>query len=382
MKKLKIAMLTANFPPYFGGIGNACYHNALELAKLGHEVTVFTRKYERQFDYPKEIKVVQLRSAFSFGNGVLLPGLLGIKGFDVLHVHLPFHFGAELASIVSLARGIPIVVSYQMDLVGEGLLKRAFWLHEKTFLKLVLLRARKIIVSSKDYAQHSNFKKLFEKRAKDVVAIPNGVNIEEFSPKISGAQVKQLLKTKNGNHTVLFVGALDKAHYFKGMDFLLKAFSLLQDKKAHLLIVGEGELKQDYIDECGWLGIADRVFFAGRVSQEDLPKYFAASNFLVLPSVDKGEAFGIVLVEAMAAGKPVIASNLPGVRSVVSDKKNGLLFETGNEKDLVEKLDWLLENKKARKRFGKAGRKKAETEFDWHKIAKKMEKVYLQVVKK
>jgi glycosyltransferase involved in cell wall biosynthesis len=379
-RKLKIAMLTANFPPYFGGIGNACYHNALELARLGHDVTVFTRKYTQSFDYPKEIKVVQLKKAFEFGNAILLPGLLGIKGFDVLHVHLPFHFGAELASIVSLARNIPLVVSYQMDLVGESWLKKAFWLHEKTLLKLVLLRARKIIVSSKDYAQHSNFAKFFAKRAKDVVAIPNGVDVLEFNPSVKSSDVKKWFRIKKAKRTVLFVGALDKAHYFKGVSFLLKSFSKIKDKESRLVIVGEGELRKKYFDEACWLGVADRILFSGRVSAEDLPKYYSASDLLVLPSVDKGEAFGLVLVEAMASGKPVIASNLPGVRAVVDNKKNGLLFEARNEKDLVAKLDWLLANKKARKRFGITGRKKALQEFDWKKIAKKMERVYFEAM--
>ena len=141
---MRIAMLSANFPPYFGGIGNVCFYNAVELVKLGHDVTVYTSNFpDKKMIYPKGLKVRRLRPLFRFRNAFCMPQLVGLKDYDLVHLHLPFHFGAEFALLVSKARRIPIVSTYQMDLVGERWLKVFFKLHEKTFLKLVLKNSKK-----------------------------------------------------------------------------------------------------------------------------------------------------------------------------------------------------------------------------------------------
>ena len=93
-----------------------------------------------------------------------------------------------------------------------------------------------------------------------------------------------------------------------------------------------------------------------------------------------GEAFGLVLVEAMATGKPVIASNLPGVRTVVNNGKDGFLVEPKNVEDLTLKIQYLLENEEVRKKFGREGREKVEEKYLWEKIGEKLESVYYKVV--
>ena len=110
---------------------------------------------------------------------------------------------------------------------------------------------------------------------------------------------------------ILFMQALSINHIFSRCGCFTRVFKRICNSNFHLIIVGDGDLKQNYIEKANKLGVNSQVTFAGRVSDEDLPLYYAASDVTVLPSTTMGEAFGLVLVEAMATGKPVIASNLP-----------------------------------------------------------------------
>lgn len=379
---MKIAQITATFPPYYGGTGTVCYHNSLELAKLGHEVTVLTANYPKvEYEYPEILNVERLDPLFRIGNGPFLPGLLKIKNFDIVHLHYPFFFGSEMTYLNSKLRRSDYVLTYHQDVLGTGLLGYFFKFHNALLLKKIVNNAKKIFPTSLDYAKHSFIKEIVEDRPEDVIAMPNGVDIEKFNPEIDGTEVRSKYSLQD-RRVILFVGALDRPHYFKGVEYLLRSFSRLEEKDTHLLIVGEGDLKNYYTDVAKKLDVSDNVTFAGRASDEDLPKYYAASDVVVLPSVTMGEAFGIVLIEAMATGKPVIASNLPGIRTVVDDGHNGLLVGPRNIDDLTSKIRYLLDRGDLRKQFGKHGRKKVVDKYTWQKIGLKLEDIYLDVLGK
>ena len=182
-----------------------------------------------------------------------------------------------------------------------------------------------------------------EKLRDRLVELPFGVDVKRFVQ-------KKETDFKNET-TFLFVGGLNRAHYFKGVEHLISAKCKV--KSAKLLIVGDGDLRSYYRDLAGRLGVHNDVIFAGKSSDEDLPQYYNLANVVVLPSIDKSEAFGIVLTEAMACGKPVIASDLPGVRSVVEHEANGFLVEPKNENILAEKINLILLSRELRKKFGK-----------------------------
>lgn len=375
VSEVRIAQVVSTFPPYMGGIGNSCYNLSLELGRLGHEVTVFTSNcLENGYPYPEEFKVKRLRPLIKYGNSSVLPGLLRIKNFDIIHLHSPFPGGAEFVCLNSNFRKIPYVTTYHMDVIGKGLVNLFFKIYSLPQY-IILKRARKIIVTSKDYALHSRIKSIINERKKeDIIEIPLGVNTSIFNPKLKNKKLKDTLGIKN-EKVILFVGALDKAHYFKGVDILIKSFSKIKNRNAKLIIVGEGDLKTYYMDIARKLKVSENVIFIGGCGA-DLPKYYSLADFVVLPSIDMGEAFGIVLVEAMACGKPVIASDLPGVRTVVENGRNGFLVRPGDVEDLLSKMDSLLESTALRKRFGDNGRKKVEEKYDWKKIAKTLIRVY------
>src|SRR5438445_81827 len=116
------------------------------------------------------------------------------------------------------------------------------------------------------------------------------------------------------------------------------------------------------------MGVADRVRFLGRVSEENLPKVYAACDVFVLPSVSRLEAFGIVALEAMATAKPVVVADIPGVREVIDNGKEGLLADPVNPQDLAEKIRWLLADPAARRTMGERGREKVVSSFSIERV--------------
>lgn len=398
---MKIAVVVSTFPPYRGGIGNVAYHDALVLAKLGHQVEVFTPNYDGQSEgaIPEwrlqceeismdknKFQIHYLKPLFKFGQGAVLWGLskkLKAGNFDVVHLHYPNFTGAQSVWWAKTTKRIKkLVLHYHMDLVAGGWKGLIFKTYTKLMMPFIIKSADKVIVTSLDYGRQSNIAWLKDK----LIEVPNGVDIERFLPKErdAGLLAKYGLI---GKQVIGFVGALDKAHYFKGVDKLIKAFYFLynagrqegDNHNCRLLIVGGGDLKKDYHDLARQLGLADKVIFTGFVKDEDLPQHYNLMDVFVLPSIDKSEAFGLVLVEAMACAKPVIASNLAGVRSVVDDGVNGLLANPGDEQDLANKINYLIQNPELAKSFGLAGRKKAEVKYGWGIIGERLEEIFTKL---
>jgi len=331
--------------------------------------------------YPGEITVRRLAVWFRFGNAPFLPGLLRLTGFDIVHLHYPFYFGAEMVFLKSMTGGLRYVVTYHQDVLLAGLLRFPEKLHHRLLGTRILARAEKVLATSWDYAQASRLREWMRTKPQAVEELPNGVDAQRFHPDVADGGLRARYGLTGTDRIVLFVGALDRAHYFKGVSILLQALACLPDKGIRLLVVGDGDLRQTYQQQAAGLGLAGRVTFCGRVPDEELPAYYACCDVLVLPSTTMGEAFGLVLLEAMACGKPVIASNLPGVRSVVSDGKDGLLIRPGDANDLAEKIQMLLaEGPQRRREMGERGRSKVEEKYDWPKIIPRLVRIYEEVL--
>jgi glycosyltransferase involved in cell wall biosynthesis len=374
---MRIAHVTATFPPHYTGTGIVCYYNAIGLAQLGHQVTVFTADFPTcDYTDPKEIEVVRLPVLLRVGNAPLLPALLGLAGFDIVHLHYPFYFGSEIVFFKSVMRGLRYVVTYHQDVLFRGLLRIPEWLHHELLGKQILGRATEVLATSWDYARASRLKHLVQHNPGAIMELPNGVDVQHFHPDADARELCARYGLKRTDRVILFVGALDRAHYFKGIGVLLQAFLRLPDDSVKLLIVGDGDLRISYQEQARQLGLGGRVIFCGRVSAEELPAHYVLCDLLVLPSTTMGEAFGVVLLEAMACGKPVIASNLPGVRSVVSDGEDGLLVRPGDVDDLAGKVELLLDDPQRRQEMGRRGRAKVEERYAWPKVISRLVQVY------
>lgn len=379
---MKIAIISSTFPPYAGGIGNVAAANARELAKLGNQVTVFTPAYDKVQEEMTDIKVTRMPVFLAYGNAAWCPSLSWmLKGFDIIHLHYPFFGGAEtiwLHKRKYKKKGAKIIVHYHMDVVGEGVFRFIFSLHRKIMLPKILKMADRVIVTSNDYAKNSYLKHNLDSSKDKFFELPNGVDVENFVNTQKSKEILVKHEIDQDEKIILFVGGLDKAHYFKGIEYLIKAMTNLRQSEYlwKVIIVGEGDLKDEYKSLASQLRLDHKIVFTGYVANSDLPKYYNLADVVVLPSVDKSEAFGMALVEAMSCSKPVIASDLPGVRSVVDDKINGLLIKPKDPDDLATKINYLLSNSGVAKEFGLAGRQKVITQYSWKIIGKNLEAIY------
>ena len=339
---MRVALIGCTVNPRVGGMGRALYDHAVALAEAGQEVTVYA------LDTPHLKSLVHIGKA-AWG-ARFDPSL---DAYDVVHLHLPF-FGVAERVVLEMLKQVQhdrkLVATYHMDAIGTGLKKIYFnWWYRHRFKK-VLAACDAIAVTSRAYAHDSQLSRagVNVEKCEEILL---RVDTDVFNPETAQghtraqecgifegegclSQAESLSQENSASEPLiktmsylLFVGALDRAHYFKGVSLLLQA--LAQTRDAKLVIVGKGELLSQYEKEAAQLGIADRVHFTGGVTDEELARWYAGARALVLPSTDRSEAFGIVLIEAMACGTPVIASDLPGVRAVVERVHGGVLVPAG-----------------------------------------------------
>jgi glycosyltransferase involved in cell wall biosynthesis len=376
---MRIAHVSATFPPYYAGTGLVCYHNALELARRGHRVTVFTAAHPPgEHPYPPEIEVRRLPVLFRSGNAPFLPGLLKIRGFDLIHLHYPF-FGGEPSAIAAWLSNTPLVITYHQDALLHGIQGKIEKILRWTVERWVLRSASRVLFTSMDYARASYIMPILKGREEAISEMPNGVDPERFFPGRPPEDLERRFRHSAEEKIVLLVAGLDRSHYFKGVPVLLQALSQLPPTVKGV-IVGDGDLRAGYEQMSRESGISSRVFFPGRVAEEKLPDFYRLADVTVLPSTTMGEAFGLVLLESLACGTPVIASNLPGVRSVVSDGRDGLLAPPGDVADLAEKMDRLLNDPALCHEMGRRGRARVEGEYAWERAGERLEQLYLEVL--
>ena len=321
-------------------MGTVACQQAEALAEAGVEVTVFTPQKASPRRRPRGVTVIELPALVSKGNAACLPQVLRqAAGYDLIHLHYPFFGTAELLAARRMIAGPPLIVQYQMDVIGRGWRARAFRWHRRTLLPLVLRAADAIIVTSHDYAASSFLASRLPGLQARLQVIPPGVDLRLFTPSGDRDAARRRFGATTGP-VVFFLARLDRTHYFKGLHVLLEAVQRLPE--THLVVGGDGNLRTGYEAQAARLGVSTRVRFTGEIPDDLLPAYYRAADVVALPSVDRTEAFGLVLLEAMACGTPVVASRLPGVRTLVQDGYNGHLVEPGNTADLADKIECCL----------------------------------------
>jgi rhamnosyl/mannosyltransferase len=244
-----------------------------------------------------------------------------------------------------------LVVWHHSDLVRP-------WWASPTYGRLqraLYRRADCVIVSSPPLATGSPI----VRHAKRVAVIPFGIALERYErvDAVARARAEQVVAAVPGPR-VLFVGRLV---YYKGLEVLLDALSRCNGS---LVIVGEGPLEAALRAQVAARGLDGRVVFAGRVPDAELPGFYQACDVFVLPSIARTEAFGVVQIEAMAAGRPVVSTNLPtGVPWVNQDGVSGLVVTPGDAAALANALGRLVTDEALRQRLGEGARARARTMF-------------------
>ena len=354
---MNIAQVVCTYFPYEGGMGNSA-KNLFKTLSKNNTVFTFTPDYNPK-KYKKYKNTFYLRPLLKYGNAALLPQLFyKLLKFDTIILHYPF-FGTDI--IVWLLKLIfkkkpKLIIHYHMDFINSSFLTKILSLPSVLIRYSLFKKADQITCASLDYIQNSNIKNIYQKYSHKFKEIPFKVDTKKFN-------IKNEKNNINSNHTILFVGGLDRAHYFKGVDILLESCAKLENKNWNLKIIGNGDLKNYYKKLTKKLKIEKKVFFLDNIKNQDLPKNYQTASILVLPSINKCEAFGIVLLEAMSCGTPVIASRLPGVRKVFVDQQQGLLINPNDSEDLRKKITWILNNSKERKQMGLEARKLVEKKY-------------------
>lgn len=324
----RVLQVTPSYPPVVGGIEDHVANLVTRLPDHGYEPAVLTPD---RAGVGTEVGIYRARPALSVYKSVLAPGVarhLFSLEYDLLHVHAPFHFGLEFATMASKVRSIPMIVTVHMYDARDSLLYRGY---ESLVYDRCLNAADRILPTTLDYVAGYD---AFERNGERVTPVPLGVDVDHYRPV---ADARERLGWDPDERVLLFVGAMERHHFYKDIDLLIEAVART-DAVDRLVLVGSGDRVPDLKRKARAEGIGNGVEFPGYVGYDALPTYYSAADLFVLPSkADRGEAFGIVLLEAMACGTPVVATDIPGVRTVVGD--GGVVVPPGDQVELVEGIE-------------------------------------------
>jgi len=371
-RRIRVLQINKLYYPWIGGMEKTVQQIAEGMKdKVDVEVLACQPKGRGIATLVNGVKVTKASSLgilWSMPISFSFPFLLAWKSreVDILHFHLPFPLGV-LSYLLMGAKQKKIVVTYHSDIVRQKKLMRFF----RPFLHRFLRRADRIIVTSPSLLESSEELQLYREK---ITVVPSSVDLDEVD--------RPVLRTFDlgvspGEKVVLFVGRLS---YYKGLEYLIEA---MREIEAKLLVVGEGELRKALEERAKSLQVDSKVVFLGRVSDEVLQYCYEICDVFVLPSIEKTEAFGLVQLEAMAHGKPVVNTRLPtGVPFVSIDGETGLTVEPRNARALALAVNSLLKNEELRRRYGIQGRKRVEENFSVEKMIDRLVGVYRQLLEK
>ncbi len=369
---MKICLVSPYDFPYKGGVTDHIAHLDEGLRALGHEVKIMAPTSNEAADateaknfYPVSRRIIAIpangsvaRISLSFWLWNYVKEILAAEAFDLIHLHEPFMPVVPMA-VLRHSHTINVATFHAF---GEG--GSTSYRYSKPILHYFNSKLHgRIAVSryARDYV-NEHFPARYE-------IIPNGVEVARFSQPQPPIEFM-----RDGRLNILFVGRINEQR--KGLRYLIRAIPLLKPyfPSLRLVVAGKGE-PEEFADDMDGLTEND-VKFVGFVSDEDLPRYYQSADIFCAPSIG-GESFGIVLLEAMAAGTPVVAGKIAGYASVLEHGSTGFLAEPKDENALALALTRLLADAELRKQMGAVGRLHAER-YSWDKITRRIASFYQQ----
>jgi rhamnosyl/mannosyltransferase len=350
---MRILHLGKYYPPVSGGMETALETLCrVEQRSTGTRALVVTKSRRTVHELVEGVSVTRVGSVMTIGAvsvAPMLPVWLARAKADLIVLHEPNPMA--LVAYFLARPAAPLIVWYHSEVIRPRWRYRLFY---HPFVEFALRRAERIVVASPPML---DVPALLPHRSKCVV-IPYGLKVERY-------QASDAVKTKANEIRLvargplfLFVGRL--VHY-KGLDVLLRALPGLE---AETVVIGDGPIRSSLAIRARELGIADRVRFMGQVSNDELLAWYHACDALVLPSISRQEAFGIVQLEAMACGRPVVSTDLPtGVSWVNQHGRTGLVVRAGDVAALRGALARLACDAELRARLGTAARARVMSQF-------------------
>ena len=370
---MNILHIYKDYHPVLGGIENHVRLLAEAQVAQGHSVTVLvtsrgTRTEEGVLNGVRVVKAARLATVASTPLSLALPWQLMRQRPDVVHLHFPYPVG-EVSQWL-LRRGRATVLTYHADIVRQAAILRFY----RPLLQQVLRFVHAIIIASPPMRDSPY---LAPHRAQ-LRLIPYGIPLERFQ----GAPAESDLARARRRYLrdlpppfLLFVGRL---RYYKGLDTLIRA---LPSVAASLLVAGSGPMAEAWQALARSVGVAERIAWLGDVPDADLPTLYHLADLFVLPASHASEAFGLVQVEAMAAGLPVICTELgTGTSYVNVSGETGLVVPPRDPAALAAAINALLADPERRARMGQAGRRRARQEFGLPRMVDRVLALYEEVL--
>jgi phosphatidylinositol alpha-mannosyltransferase len=373
---MKIALVSPYDFAYPGGVVNHISSLEQNFTRMGHEVKIIAPASKAIHTFgdrfipigtPRPIPVSGsiARITISPWLAKRVTEVLEREQFDITHLHEPL-VPMLCTTVLRLSRN-PAVGTFHaaggrpwyilFTPAGKYLLDK--WFHRLDGRIAVSVPAMKYV--SKYFPS-------------EYTIIPNGVDCQFFCP-----EVTPIDEFDDDKLNILFVGRLEKR---KGVDYLIEAFKQVKREipKSRLIVVGPGTRLRHKYEKRIRKSELEGVFFTGYASFNDLPRYFKTADLVCCPATGR-ESFGIVLLEAMAVGKPIVATNIEGYASVLTDGAEGLLVPPRNPEKLAKALMSLLTDERMRREMGARGRKKA-VQYDWTQVSRRLMDHYLKVLGK
>jgi phosphatidylinositol alpha-mannosyltransferase len=371
---LKIALVSPYDLAHPGGVANHILALEGQFVKMGHKVKIIAPAARGTVSKDKFIYLGRAWPTPSSGSvaritltpwmSSMVKPVLEREKFDVIHLHEPL-VPMLCTTMLRLSKAATVGTFHAMDSRGY-----TFW---KPFTMLFLKKwFRKLdgrIAVSKPARDFIN-----GHFPADYTIIPNGVDPEHFSP-----DVPPIEKYRDGKLNILFVSRLEKR---KGVNYLLSAYQQVRREigNCRLILVGPGtRWSRQYEEEIKQQGLKD-VVFAGFVPQKELPRYYQTADIVCSPATGR-ESFGLILLEAMAMGKPIVASNIDGYASVASHGAEALMVPPKDEQALAQALISLANDAKLRQEMGDRGKLKA-AEYSWEHVAQRIMDYYQEILER
>jgi len=369
---MKIGIVSQSYYPRFGGVTEHVHAMAVELSRRGHDVRVITSRFSTEHDGGLRVERIGRNLLIPYNRAYVdftigwnlksqLKALFRRYDFDVIHTHCPAAPSLPLLAVA--AAECPQVGTFHMT--GRNAIQEVF--RGPLTRRMRQLDAR-IAVSetARECAEHYF--------GGDYRVVPNGIDVERFHP--DNEPFEQWQSRDHVN--IVFVGRLDPR---KGVDHLIAAMPGVIERtrgRARFLIVGDSYLRGK-LENAVRSDMRRHVTFIGAVAANDLPRWYATADIFVSPATGN-ESFGIVLLEAMATGRPVVCSDIPGYRTVAS-ADNAVLHPPGDVEAMTDALCRLVEDEDRRTTLSINGRKRA-LEYAWPRVTEQIEAVYLSLAER
>jgi len=378
---LRILQVSPYYPPHIGGIEFHVEALSRKLVEAGHEVVVYTSNVPRskRYEVINGVEIHRFNSLVSPLNNPVMPRLLlkllSSDKFDVIHTHGHFHMSSNMAVFSNKFLRSPIVLTSHGAILGYKGWRRALEaVFNKSIGRWTLRSVDKTVALS--LTQADILQKLGAKPERMAV-IPLWIELDQVNLQADAGGFQSKHKI-NDRKVVLFVGRLLP---IKGLIYLIEATRYTKTGPAIVIIGGEAPgysgSKRVLEQKVQELGLEHDVLFLGEFRREDLGAAYVAADLFVLPSL--GEGLPLALLEAMAYGKCVLATNVPGNRDVVKHEWNGLLVEPQNPMELARGIDYLLNDDALRERLGAQARRDIEQNYSSDGVLKKIFDVYREV---